>query len=286
MKEIIKYNCSITGSAGRGMLTDIHYIPDRIKKTVVIYVHGFNGFKDWGNMDMVAKQFAAEHFLFVKTNLSHNGTTQEQPEVFNDLEAYAANNYSKELFDVGCIIDWVSDPAHPLASEIDTSKLVLLGHSLGGGIAILKAAHDKRIKSLITWASVGECKTPWGSWDENKLQEWKEKGRIFIENKRTKQQMPLDYQLVEDYQQNQSVLDIENAFKKMKIPMLLCHGTQDEAVPYSVFQQFQQWRPDAGYLKVDSDHVFGRRHPFPDKILPQPCLEVIAGNIEFLKKLK
>lgn len=37
---------------------------------------------------------------------------------------------------------------------IDPERVILLGHSLGGAVAVLTAAKDKRVKSLVLWAAV------------------------------------------------------------------------------------------------------------------------------------
>ena len=89
---------------------DIFFENDQEQRPVVIYVHGFNGFKDWGNFDLIAKKIAAAGYVLVKFNFSHNGTTPEQPEEFADLEAFGNNNYSKQLEDLRLVIDWVCDP--------------------------------------------------------------------------------------------------------------------------------------------------------------------------------
>ncbi|GGH10010.1 alpha/beta hydrolase [Paenibacillus segetis] len=39
--------------------------------------------------------------------------------------------------------------------DIDPTKVTLLGHSLGGAIAILTAVRDRRVKNLVLWSSVG-----------------------------------------------------------------------------------------------------------------------------------
>ena len=79
-------NILVSGSGGRQMAVDICYENNESPQPVVIYAHGFNGFKDWGNFDLVAAKFAAEGFVFVKFNFSHNGTTPQQPETFADLD--------------------------------------------------------------------------------------------------------------------------------------------------------------------------------------------------------
>ncbi len=277
-------NLQISGANGRPMLYDLTYQCDGIKKSVIIYIHGFNGFKDWGNFDLIAEKFALAGYFFIKMNLSHNGTTVDEPEQFVDLNAYSENNYSKELFDVGQMINWVGDFDNPYRHEFNSEKIILLGHSRGGGIAILKAYHDARVSGLITWASVVACKTPWGSWDENKMEKWKLEGVAYIENKRTQQQMPLRYQLFEDYVAHHEEFDIEQALKSMPIPAQFCHGTLDQSVPFEQFNLIVRWKPDADFVQVESDHVFGRTHPYNESVLPEKCLAVIEQNINFLNK--
>src|SRR5258708_25698923 len=101
------------------MAVDIFFKENETRKPVVIYAHGFNGFKDWANFDLIADRFAREGFVLVKFNFSHNGTTPANPEQFTDLEAFGKNNYSKELFDLRAVIDWVCDPANPYHHAID-----------------------------------------------------------------------------------------------------------------------------------------------------------------------
>lgn len=273
---IIK-DIQVSGSEHRPMLTDLFYTGSTANKPVVIYAHGFNGFKDWGNFDLIAKQFAEAGFVFVKFNFSHNGTTVEQPEEFADLEAYGNNNYTKELDDLGAIIDWVEE------ANADAGRIYLLGHSRGGGIVLLKAAKDDRVKGVVTWASVSECKTPWGSWDLEKMEEWEEKGVQYYTNGRTGQQMPLYYQLYKNYLQNQLTLNIERAIKSLEIPILICHGSTDPAVPVQKAYDLHEWQPKSELFIVESDHVFGRKHPWEGPGLPKPMQEVVGKSIRFLK---
>ena len=80
-----------------------------------------------------------------------------QPIDFPDLEAFAENNYSKELDDLSCVIDW-AQKAYQTNSVIDVHTIVLIGHSRGGGIVTIKASEDIRIKKLITLAGVSDYK--------------------------------------------------------------------------------------------------------------------------------
>ena len=276
-------NIIIVGSDSKPIALDIFYNNEKSKKPVVIYAHGFNGFKDWGNAAIIANQFADAGFVFVKFNFSHNGTTPQQPEDFVDIEAFGNNNYSKQLYDLNAVINWVCDERNEHNSNIDVNNIYLIGHSMGGGIATLQAAKDNRIKKLITWAGISECKTPWGQWSAEKMQEWKTTGVQYYLNGRTKQEMPLYYQLHEDYLQNEAALNIEKAISSLQIPILICHGTVDTSVPIERAYDLLKWQPAAALFTVESDHVFGRTHPWPGKELPIDMDTVVKKSIDFLK---
>ena len=253
-------------------------------KPVLIYAHGFNGFKDWGGMDRIAESFVNAGFAFVKFNFSHNGTSPQQPEEFVLPEAYGLNTYTKELDDLGTVIDWVGDAANPFAKSMDASSIGLIGHSRGGGIVLLKAAEDARVKAVATWASVAECKTPWGSWPEEKLQAWKESGVEYITNSRTGQSLPLYYTLHEDFLRNSDWLDIERAVRSLRIPLLIVHGTADTSVPVETAHLLKTWKPDSEAFFPDTDHVFGRKHPWGDEDFPQATKDATARTQEFFTR--
>ena len=277
-------NIIIPGANKFPVSIDIFFENEQEQKPVVIYAHGFNGFKDWGNFDLIAEKFSSAGFVLVKFNFSHNGTTPKNPEEFTNLEAFGNNNYTKQLTDLQLVIDWVCDPGNSYQSIMNTNNICLIGHSMGGGIAILHAATDKRVKKLITWAAISECKTPWGSWPAEKMQQWKETGVAYYNNSRTHQQMPMYYQLYEDYILNRERLDIQKAIEQLDIPILICHGTADNAVPVENAHTLKNWQPAAELFINDSDHVFGRKHPWTAHELPSAMEEVVEACLQFLNR--
>lgn len=277
-------NILLPGAEGKPIALDIFYA-EATPRPAVIYAHGFNGFKDWGNFDLIAAQFAAAGFTFIKFNFSHNGTTPEQPEEFVDGEAYGNNNYTKELYDLQTVIDWTLGTANPHAAAIDPGGVYLIGHSMGGGIALLKGPEEARVRAIATWASIGECKTPWGTWPPQRIEEWRTTGVQYTTNSRTGQNLPLYYQLYEDYQQHKDRLDIHAAVKKLTIPLLICHGTHDEAVSIIHAYELHRLAPHARLMENDSDHVFGRRHPWTEPHLPAPMQQVVDETIRFFREV-
>lgn len=272
----------VAGSLDRKMLVDVFYEENQTAKPVILYVHGFNGFKDWGNFDLIATEFVKAGFAFVKFNLSHNGTSIDAPEDFTDLDAYKQNTYSKELFDTTQIIQWLCLSTHTFSKELDIHKLALLGHSRGGGIVLVQTAEDPRVKVCITWASVANYNSPWKNFSPEKLLTWKEQGYFNYENKRTNQLMPIGYELYTDYQDNQARYNLDSVVKQIKVPLLICHGTQDQAVPHTQALHLHQWQPNSTLFLVESDHVFGRKHPWTENYLPQATQRIIQESIRFL----
>ncbi|MBC7391036.1 MAG: hypothetical protein H7329_17655, partial [Opitutaceae bacterium] len=76
--------------------------------------------------NLIAQQFAEVGFAFVKFNFSHNGTTPDNPEEFVDLEAYAENNYTIQLDDLGRVIDWCFSAENQYEEDIDANNIYFL----------------------------------------------------------------------------------------------------------------------------------------------------------------
>ncbi len=265
----------------RVFLGDVRYVSNGEAKPIVLFIHGFKGFKDWGYFDLMADYCASRGFVFAKINLSHNGTTPEAPLDFADLEAFGQNNYTTELNDIGQAIDYLTGDACVVpVEERDAGVLTLMGHSRGGGISIVKSAEDSRVKKLVTWASVAALTSVIPM---DILPQWKQSGVHYIFNSRTKQEMPLYYQIVEDYLANEQRLSVTSAEKRLTIPHLIVHGTEDETVPYQAATTLRNENPKATLVTVEgANHVFGGGHPYPQKKLPDHALEALEKTVEFL----
>lgn len=273
-------NHIIPGSAQRPILLDAAWETTGTSKPVIVFAHGFKGFKDWGHFNQVMDYFVARGFVFVKFNFSHNGGTVDQPIDFPDLEAFGNNNYSKELHDLGCVLDWVEQTDQIPEAEIDREQLYLIGHSRGGGITILKAASDARVRKLVTWAAVSdfESRLP------QDLATWKREGVIYVENARTHQQMPMYYQVVEDLRNNKTALNIEEAERSLTIPHLIVHGSADEAVAVDEAHQLKQWNPEAWLQVIDgAGHTFGAKHPYEEVQFPAYVQGVLELTDQFFR---
>ncbi|SFC97681.1 alpha/beta hydrolase family protein [Algibacter pectinivorans] len=277
---IITKNSIIPGKHNKPILTDVFYNQDHAQKPVVIFCHGYKGFKDWGCWDLMAKAFAKAGFFFIKFNFSYNGGTVEQPIDFPDLEAFGNNNYTKELDDLESVIDWISKHTKCQA-EINTNNINLVGHSRAGGIVTIKAEEDNRINKVISLAGV--CDFGKRTATIGNLEEWKRDGVKYVLNGRTKQQMPHFYQFYENFVANEERLTIKRAVSNLKIPYLIIHGDADTSVLIDEAYHLKKWNSN-NLLKVieGANHVFGGSHPWPKDTLPKALKEALIISIQFL----
>ncbi|NJN24555.1 MAG: alpha/beta hydrolase [Cyclobacteriaceae bacterium] len=265
---------------GRPFLADATYIESGRVKPVILFNHGFKGFKDWGPFSLMAEEFARAGFVFVKMNFSHNGTTTEQPTEFADLEAFAQNNFSMELDDTGVLIDHLFSKSCEIPGrDMDLQSFFLMGHSRGGASAILKASGEPRIKKLATWAAVNNLETYFSN---EEVEYWRQTRRIYIQNARTNQQMPMDFQIVENFLANKQSLQVPEAVKNITVPMLAIHGSADSTVPVHAARQMKTWNDRVEIEIIEgADHTFGGTHPFNDTQLPVDLKQAVDKTASF-----
>lgn len=262
------------------IVTDVIYLKNKIKKPVVIFCHGYKGYKDWGAWNLAAETFAGKNIFFVKFNFSHNGGTLENPIDFPDLEAFGNNNFIKELEDLENIIDWVI--ANPdFKNEIDPKNITLIGHSRGGGIVALKASENQKITKLITWAGVSDfgARFPKGE----SLTIWKKQGISYILNTRTNQKMPHKYQFYQNFKENEARLTIKNAVEKLNIPHLIIHGENDETVLPEEAKNLHLWNPKSELVFIEKmNHPLGCTQPWGNSTMPFYLKKVVNQSINYI----
>lgn len=223
-------------------------------RSAVVVVHGFKGYKDWAFFPWLADGLAAERHAVVTFNMTGSGIGID-PHAFTELEAFAANTYSRELLDLGAVVQAVRRTLLPRPPI----RLGILGHSRGGADAILHCANDPGVDALVTWSAVANL----DRWDEDTRREWREAGRIYVLNTRTGQQMPLDVSLLEDLEARREALSVETAASRVSAPWLILHGTADETVYAREARRLSRACPEARLRLVEgAGHTFGAGHPF------------------------
>jgi pimeloyl-ACP methyl ester carboxylesterase len=274
-------NNVVKGKHQKPIVTDVFYIETHQPKKVVIFCHGYKGFKDWGAWNLMAEQFANAGFFFIKFNFSYNGGTVENPIDFPDLEAFGNNNYTKELDDLESILDWISSE-EKFKMEANISDISVIGHSRGGGIVLIKASEDNRIKKVISLAAVSDIGSRSSATGD--LENWKKDGVKYVLNGRTKQQMPHYIQFYENFKSNEERLNIRKAVEKIEIPQLVIHGDNDTSISINEGYKIHSWNSESKLEIIENaDHVFNVSHPWKEKQLSKEFQKVTDICTAFLK---
>lgn len=270
-------NIRIKGGAAT-FLADTYYSENGQFLPLLIFAHGYKGYKDWGAWHLMAKKVANAGFFFVKFNFSHNGTTPDNPTEFADLEAFGQNNFTKEMLDYNAVTRHFLQ--HP---KVDRDKLGIIGHSRGGGISIIKGYEDEAVRAVAVLAGVSHFGYRFPSGE--RLERWQEEGVMYSENARTKQQMPHYYQFYEDYKANEDRFNIQYAAQHLDKPLLIVQGTEDEAVKDKEAYLLHEWCKQSELEILDgTNHTFGAKEPWTSSEMPKNLEKASEFVIEFFKK--
>ena len=205
----------------------------------------------------LAERLARAGFATVMMNVSGSGVDDAGELVWP--ERFGHNTYSRELDDLGRVVDALAAGGLGVAPP---SALGMVGHSRGGGMAILQAARDPRVGALVTWSAISsvERSTP------QQVAAWREKGSQEIVNARTGQRLPLYTDQLDDIEANAAgSLNIAAAASRLQIPWLIIHGAEDESVSPLEAEALRAASTLPGTRRLEiagAGHTFGAGHPW------------------------
>ena len=190
-----------------------------------------------------------------------------------DLRNHGKSQSSKPLSfgyyesnDILAGVEWIKNKAKN-DDALDDEKIVVWAESMGAVSAILAAAKDKgNIKALI-------CEAPYADFESTLWARLKKFHLAFL--------LPwvrFWFNIFSPIKMNE--ISPVNEIKKIKIPMLLIHGTKDQVILFSNFERLQKaaQADDSQIPNIEFIvHDFGHVHSY--KLLNQPDLFV-----DFLKR--
>ncbi len=256
---MIRKTFHIPNNSNEPINIDLRHREDAHESPAVVIVHGFKGFKNWGFFPDLAERLSMAGYVTVILNFSRNGIGYDY-NTFEHLDKFAENTHSHELDDLQRVIDEIKNEKIG-KRVIDINRLALLGHSRGGGTAILKAAElGDDIKCLITWASVAS----FFRYSDAQIKQWKKDSFIEIENGRTKQMMRMNKSYWDDLSKNKKRFDLLKAVEELENPSLFLHGGVDETVSFKDSEQLHE--NCSAFVKrleivENAGHTFGIPHP-------------------------
>jgi len=255
------------------ILIDVRHAPSAGPAPAVVILHGFKGFKDWGMFPPLADRLARAGLAAVSWNTSGSGVDDEGR--FSFPERFAHATFSADLADLDIVLAAVRDGSLGLTP----TSVGLVGHSRGGGIAILHAAGDSGIHALVTWGAISSTMR----WSAEMRQHWRTLGSLAVTNTRTGEVLQLSTDLLDDAERNAEALDIERKAAMITAPWCIVHGAVDETVPAAEAHLLASANPRADLRLIENTgHTFGAVHPFAG---PTPALETVFDTtIGFLSR--
>jgi uncharacterized protein len=221
----------------------------------VAILHGFKGFKDWGMFPPLAERLARAGLTAVSFNFSGSGVDDAGDFTFPDR--FGHNTFSAELSDTRAVLDALYGAKLGVPPP---TTMGLIGHSRGGGTAVLHAARDARVHALVTWAAISTV-VRWGA---KEREAWRMTGHTSVPNARTGQILPLYTDVLDDIDRNAPRLDIPDAAARIRVPWLVIHGRADESVGFAEAQTLIASSVGAARLLEleGGGHTFGAAHPW------------------------
>lgn len=235
---------------------DLRFLADTEPDTAVVICHGFEGFKDWAFFPELARSVASRGHAAVSFNFSHSGIGAD-PEEFTALGLFAEGTHTRNVAEIHAVLEMLA--AGRLLRR-PPRRIGLVGHSRGGGEAVLAAAESDAVDALVTWSAIASVER----WSAEQVAAWRLGETVHVANARTGQQMPMGPGFWEDIERNRERLDILGAAARLAAPWLIVHGEADEAVAVDDARRLHEAAAERTELLLvaEAGHTFGARHPF------------------------
>ena len=274
MEGVTRTRIETTPPHGDIIRADVRSPAATAPRTAVVVAHGFKGFKDWGFFPLLCDRLALDGHLVVSFNTSLNGIGPGLLE-FTDLDAFGRNTVSREVEDLHWMVDRTLEGAWNGGRRPES--LGLLGHSRGGGNAVIVASERAEVSTLVTWAAV----STYHRWLAEQERDWAAAGVTYILNARTGQEMPLYRTVLDDLRANSERFDVVAAAGRVGVPWLVVHGAEDATVPVEEARRLAEAGPAVDLLVLEgSGHTFEAVHPLAET---PPALEAaLAASLRHL----
>ncbi|QAY67023.1 alpha/beta hydrolase [Paenibacillus protaetiae] len=233
------------------------------KKQAVIICHGFVGSKVGVDRLFVktARALAAQGSYVLRFDYGGCGESSGD---------YGSLGFDSMIDQTRTAIDYIAD-----MDAVDPSRITLLGHSLGGAVAIAAAVRDKRVKRLVLWSPVAY---PFNDIvrivGRSSYDEAVKKGSTDYAGYTLK---PVFFDSLLQHQPFQ-------AAPKFGGEVLLVHGTSDELIPvdYSFLYQKVFWTRSEGLC--DKEILFQANHTYSSRQHQEEAIRVTADWLQGLDR--
>jgi alpha-beta hydrolase superfamily lysophospholipase len=196
---------------GEYQLSGVLYNRNSNASACIIMCHGFQSSKDSSKYVAISEESYKRGFSSLRFDFRGCGDSGG---------SLRETTLSGRILDLKSAIDYI---------ENKSSKIFLMGSSLGGCVSILTAAEDSRIKGVVAWATPAHFNFP------------REKNHIN-----------------NDFFHDAKRFDILKKVTNLSCPLLIIHGNQDMQVPVSHANALFEKATEPKLIKIfeEADHRF------------------------------
>lgn len=210
--------------------------------TAIVFLHGFPG-SMFGTIAPFINIFSNLGFLCLRFEFSGTNTSEGK---FED------KLISKEVQDTKAAIDF-------LEKNFPFKRLILVGHSTGAIVASLYAHTDKRINKLVLVGVVSDLKSAVHyDFNDQQVHDFWTKGFVTYNHP---EKWYHKKRLKKKYYDEYFTLDLPRSIKRFHKPVLIAHGTADEAIPVTEAYQLYNIcnKPKKLAVIKGADHKFSKK---------------------------
>ncbi len=258
-RVVIESPFNLRNESGDAISGDLRYAEGGAGLPLLVICHGFTAHKDWGPFPYFGRRFAALGFASAVFNFSHNGMGSGSKK-FTELEKFSRNTIGKELEDVRALLR-AAEEGQLGAGRIDPSRIGIVGHSRGGGVAILSASQEHVIRGVAAWSTVAT----FHRYTPHQREAWERQGFLPVTVRGLRTRLKFGIEVLRDLEANREVYDLPRAVRALTVPLLLVHGAADVSVrpaePELLFAAADRSKSELILLE-GTGHTFGAKHPY------------------------
>ncbi len=258
---------------------------------MMIICHGFKGYKDYGFIPQLAAAACQRGIIAHRFNFSHSGVTQDH-QTFARPDLFERDTWGKQIHDLKAVVAAAAEDQLPGAAS---GKLPMCwyGHSRGGvtvllGAAIASAASNHTIAGRPVGIIAAAAPQSSCSLDPDQVHRLRRRGYLETPSSRTGQVLRVGKTWLEEMEQDPAAYDPLAAIGKVRCPVLLIHGDNDETVPVGDAHRLKSAAGDRARLEVlaGASHTFNAPNPLPlDQTPPAPTDQMIRLACDFAENL-
>ncbi|MBU1197832.1 lysophospholipase [Candidatus Micrarchaeota archaeon] len=218
----------VSFKGSRGSLHGTLFVPERFSHAVIL-LHGFAGNRFSSRKRVWMESLEKSGLLVLAFDFFGHGESDGDPREIST---------SQELSDLDAAIRF-------LRTHYSFKKLFLIGHSMGGVVALLRAAYQNDVDALILVATpLHFSRYPDAFYSKKEVDAWPATGILRIRG------LGSEFDLNYSFKEDQCRFDIEKAVRDMTCPALFIHGKRDALVPFSESEHAFQLARDPKQLAL------------------------------------